>query len=102
MKRLGVFLKDADKLKKLQKQWERARSVPVIFFGPGFSTADDVQHAVKEAVHAEALSVGLPEIRGLYGINLETGEFLEVCGGIDESIADCTDRVHQEHPTPDR
>ncbi len=67
MERTDVF---ADK-KEIEYIKSR-QNVPVILFG----SVDTSRPTPLEAAHNAALKHGLPEIPGMYGIDLSTGEFI--------------------------
>ncbi len=70
MKGTNVFATDAE-VAELKAAAASAGSAPVIY------PFRNPWHAVREKCHACALAHGLPEITGFYGVDLETGEFIQ-------------------------
>jgi hypothetical protein len=80
MKRLGIFITKAEN-KELRKLLKIAQETPVIAFSSAHALNEgglsgQAWTRVKERTHAIALSKGLPEIRGFYGCDLESGEIV--------------------------
>jgi hypothetical protein len=79
IKRLGVFATE-DEIQRIK----HCQSMPVMAFtnpappGPGISPVIPMSESPVEAAHRAALSHGLPEIPGYYGIDLSNGEFVSV------------------------
>lgn len=76
MKRTGIFASEEEK-KELQEMVEEASHTPVMTLAmnmPSFAAV--VWKQVTKHCHALALSHGLPEIQGYYGMDT-TGEFVE-------------------------
>lgn len=67
MNRLNVFA-TADDVKYIKE----CANAPVMFLSGG----KPMFESAVEAAHRAALKAGLPEIRGYYGIDLRTGEFV--------------------------
>ena len=79
MRNTGVFA-TKDELTELSKMAEEASRTPVIALTHDHAMrggfAGDVWQDVKERCHTIALSHGLPEVTGFYGLSND-GEFLE-------------------------
>jgi hypothetical protein len=75
MKRTGVLM-SKEVRKTLTEKWQTAKEMPVIQVGE-VDAYGLMWERLRRAIHQAALDVGLPEITGLYGADLETGEFLE-------------------------
>ena len=78
--RMNVFASDEE-----IEHVKHCASMPIMGFtnpappGPGVSPVIPMSESPQEAVHRYALAHGLPEIPGLYGIDLSNGEFTK-CG----------------------
>ena len=80
MKRLNVFATQVEK-GECVKLLKVAQNTPVIAFSSKHALeegglAGQAWSTLKKYCHKIALSHGLPEIEGFYGIDGETGEFL--------------------------
>ena len=77
IKRLGVFAtqKEIDFVKHCQQMPLMGMTNPEPP-GPGISPVVPMFTQPEEAAHRAALSHGLPEIEGYYGIDLSNGEFI--------------------------
>lgn len=81
MKRLDVFA-SAQELSEVKELHDKARSTPVMAMSVahGMSTggfSGEAWDRLKKRVHAMALSHGLPEIPGYYGIDPGNGQFIQ-------------------------
>lgn len=76
--RTGVFLKDKKSIERIESFRDHARKVPSIAIG-NHNMRIDAQNHLSQVIHEEAIKVGLPdlEFEGLYGIDLENGEFVK-------------------------
>ena len=80
MKYLKVFASKSEK-KRLLKMLKDAQSTPMIALTSeqalsGRDFASMAWDHLKKETHKTALKHGLPEIRGYYGIDLKSGEFV--------------------------
>lgn len=81
MKHTGIFA-TPEELATLKEAATNARNTPAITFSvqdgiDGNDWASVAHRNVRKACHMLALQHGLPEVRGYYGITLDTGEFVE-------------------------
>ena len=82
MKRTNVFATDEEK-KQIKELVSTAQSTPMIALssdaaisGRDFSSL--AWKSAHEKIHATAMSHGLPDTQGWYGIDLANGEFLSM------------------------
>ena len=74
----GVFGTE-DEITELSELAERAHKTPAILFGGKIDLAGDARKRMFERVYEIALSHGLPEIQGEYGLSNQ-GEFVTMVG----------------------
>lgn len=81
MKRTGVFATE-EEMKEITQLHEQARRTPAIAFSSAHALerggcAGEAWDDLMRTVHKHALSHGLPEIQGYYGIDGANREFVE-------------------------
>ena len=74
MKGTGIFATDEER-EHLQELVVEAQNTPVILLFGKHDLSGDAWKKVADECHATALSHGLPEIEGVYGMD-EAGEFV--------------------------